>query len=290
MDYKMFRERCVDRFPKSNGVAIQTVCSQIERVFSQGDYLNKRLYKEVFFVDRSKLAKSQFYFIRNILVEFAIWLRDNDMVDDSYVDYVRSIKRSEIECSEELLAGYFSDLDSALDLVSAVGRRVRKTDGDNTAQLRMIVILAWFGLSRSEMIQIRKKDVNRETKTVSVQDGRAVYIPSPYFEMIDAEVGAIEYAGFPVGQKRAYLPSKYLFRSARSDSLNEGQLTQLVKVFNTCANDYVLRNLSIVALNKNGRFYHMMQREAQGEDVLNAPDSEVYKMWKLLYRGEGGGG
>lgn len=299
MNYEPFLRRCKAKFPKEE--CFEAICNKIAEVFPAGDFSKKEDACLLFNVT-GKIGKAQFFRMKKYVKELYDWLFEQGLATQEQIDYVSSLTIDDVTSDEEIRSFYFKDLDSALDFVRTVGGRCGLNDDNDLLLIKAIVILSWYGFDRSEMIEIKKADLDIQNYAIRRQNIKLTVFDSKHFETLHQLSIREVHRGFPEGRTVTYASSPYLMRTARTAQMNVDKVSQVIKRFNGVAAERLVskHKFSINALQNNGIFYEVLRQRTEEnsltEVVLNItgcdrPAASWYKAmferWEAVYYGGG---
>ena len=200
-----------------------------------------------------------------------------------YDDIVKFIDVSQI---------YFENLDSLIDNIDRVGLKYGFGSNDQL-QLKSICVLAWYGVSYTEMIELRKGNLSSKDQSVTVGD-REIHAEPDHFAYLHAYANADKVLAFPNRAEVCLKDSPYLFRSHRKEKLDTKNLSGLVGRFNQYSH-WTLRWLNI---NLNSKFCKIWEG---GDNSIETVQSimgynidevywyrGIYLKWVKTFHPEGG--
>ena len=293
MDYEPFLRRCESKFPKEE--CLDVIVRKIGEVFADDDFRHNARACELFYIT-DKISKAQFFRMKKYVKELYEWLLESGKVTESQVEYVAALTMEDVISGEEIKTCYFSDLDSALDFIAAVGRRCGLGDEDDLLMIKSIVILSWHGLGRSEIAEIRKSDLVRVNNSIVVKNREPMVLQIRYFNVLHRFSSIDEHRGFPNGKKQVYEDSPYLMRASRTVHMDKDKISQAVKRFNLVAADQFGHRISTKAIRNNGAFFRMLE-SAQDSRTITATAKAIvgcdrhaafwykvmYEKWKSIF-------
>ena len=296
MDYEPFLRMCNEELPPSTTKSCDAFIQRVEDVFGgQTTTLhNPVCIRSLFFVSKRGIGKSQFYKIKSLVKVFYKYLYLQHLVGEETLAYVDSLTLESIVTDEELELLYFKDLDACLGFVARVGKFYGFTSSDLLFN-KAIVILAWHGVSISEMVNMLKSDI--QTDSVHIRGRETdVVIGVDHLKILKNFANTDKQEGFPNHKMQNLRPSAYLFRSARSDRLSENNLLCYNKRFNEVGCEFG-KIINVTSLKKNGVFYKVMIEDdkksvSQRIQTLLGCDKafafgykEIYQRWVEKYYG-----
>ena len=292
MNYEPFYERCRSLSENDRKWAEQ-FCKTLDDVFDGSEYQSTQKVRALFYGKGNGLSKAQFYRKKKFIVELYQWLYEEGIVPQRFVEYVAGLKLENVVSDAELDTYYFKDVDAMLNFISEVGRFYGFKEDDDLLIIKSISLLTWYSVDISEMIRIRKTDLNEENHSVYVcgTDKRTVTVKENAFGILRKLAAANAIKGFPAAKLQVFQSSRYLFRSARQGQLNENNLNCFLKRFNKEAKQFG-HELSLTALKKNGIFCAVLEKD-DGKQTINMimnpmlPDRQMafgyakfYQVWK----------
>ena len=297
MDYGPFYERC-RAMPEKDQKWAQAFCETLDGMFDDGKFRSMQKVCALFYGKGNGLSKAQFYRKKKFVTELYRWLCEAGKVTEEFADYVAGLKLEDVVSEAELETYYFKDLDAMLNFIGKVGRFYGLNEENDLLVIRTIALLTWYSVDVSEMIGIRKADLNTEDRSVLIRgvNKRKVVLRDDAYAIVKRFAVTDSLRGFPAAKAQNCLPSRYLFRSMKQAQLNENNINCFLKRFNKEARQFG-HELGLVALKKNGLFCKVMEKD-NGEQSVNMllrpmlPDRQMafgyakfYRVWKEKFYG-----
>ena len=292
MNYEPFYERC-RAMPEKDQKWAKAFCETLNGVFDDQGFLCKQKVCKLFYGKGNGLSKAQFYRKKKFVVELYKWFCEEGKVSQEFVDYVSGLKQEDVISETELNTYYFKDLNAMLSFIKEVGLFYGLNEENDLLVVRTIAVLTWYSVDVTEMVEIRKKDLNSDNRSILVRgvNKRTVIMSDNAFGVVKKFAITDSLRGFPAAKTQNCLPSQYLFRSMKQTKLNENNINCFLKRFNKEARQFG-HELSLVALKKNGLFCNVLEKD-NGEQTVNMimkpmlPDRQMafgyakfYRVWK----------
>ena len=173
------------------------------------DFQNMHNVYSLFYSKRSSfLSKAQYFRRRKFVFKLYDWLEEKRAVDKGFVEKVHSLKLQDVISDVELYRHYFKDLDAALDFVRGIGQLKGLGDYDDLLNIKAIVILLWYQVDVSDLLELYKSDLCTDRNVVMV-NGREVQIPVEYFNILVRFASLDVHKGFPSQKLQNYKDSRY---------------------------------------------------------------------------------
>lgn len=298
MDYEPFLRRCETKFPKEE--CLDIIIKKIKEVFPNDDFRNSSKACDLFYIT-SKVSKAQFFRMKKYAKELYDWLYEQGAVDQNSCKYVASLTIDDVLSAGEIRRCYFSDLDEALGFVRSVGRQCGLNEEDDLLMIKSIVVLSWHGVERSEMVDIKKRDLIIESRSVLIDGKTPIVLQQKYFNILWRFATIDVHRGFPTGKRQTYADSVYLMRVSKTVQMDKDKVSQAIKRFNAIAIDRFGHQLSTRALQNNGVFCRMLEGEKQDSHALIMAAKDIigcdrhaafwykimYEKWKNIFYPEG---
>lgn len=256
MDFTPFYQIC-NNLPEKEQQWASVFCRNIDEVFGESSAQLHNIDKvcRLFYGCGNGLSKAQFYRKRKLVMLFYNWLLENKYVSQKTYDKVAGLKMEDVVITDELNNHYFISLDSALGFVNLVGTTNGFSSSTGLLNIKSLVILTWHLVDVSEIIEIRKNDLYDDNVMIATRDGknRKVMIDPKYISILKDYASIDRHSGFPSGKVQDYLPSSFLFRSAKNAKMSPNNIGCMLKRFNDEAKQYG-HALSLVDIKRNGIF------------------------------------
>lgn len=253
MKYQEFYDRCMQLPEREHGY-VKMLFKTLDKYFDGGSpkFDDEKTIRKLFAGSGNSVGKQQYYRKRKYVRMFYDYLKDKGLVDERVVEYVYSLERSDLISNDELYGFYFESLDKVIEYISKIGDRFELYGKDDLLNIKAIAILSWNGVDvEPGMISMLKSDLHRN-KTLSVGD-RVIQLDDESYEILRMYSEIDVHRGFPSGKLQYYLPSEYLFRSARITKAEPNNISKAIMRFNRESRRYG-KELSLVCLKKNGLF------------------------------------
>lgn len=267
--------------------------------FDESDLQDKDLILSLFLPgnDKNTVGKSLFFQRKSFIKDLYQWFYENGIVEKSLLDYISSLVYGEFNNDIELSRFYFSDLDEIIELINVAGR-LNGLDDEDTLNIKVPAIFAWFGLEREEIIDVRKSDLNTYHDGVFVisKSNRVVDMPQKYYEMLRVYSDIGYYRGFPSGRKQYFVSSRHLLRSFTKSKMDLTSITKIFQHFNKFSIERMGKGLNYSIIKRNGIFFKILKEERPEEsltkliseemkcDLSNASGHKMlYNQWKKMY-------
>lgn len=277
MDLEPFFQICKETAGRDKQWA-EAFCETLEGVFDDGLFADMDKVCRLFYGRGKRLSKAQFYRKKKYIVELYQWLAREGQVFPEFLEQVENLKMDDVISTDELSRFYFRSIDSALGYIAQIGMLRSMNKEDDLLPVKAIVILTWYQTELGEMTAIRKSDLNAGEKSVQIsgENPRTITLDEKSFRLLKLYADAEEYNSFPGGGRKSYQPSVYLFRSNRSDHLNENNLKCFCKRFNAEADAGQL--ISLLAIRRCGIFCEVsgLLEKSKNESV-NAAIQKIAK-------------
>lgn len=263
------------------------------------DYDRIAAIYDAFYASSTKLSRDKFFKVKRIVVKLAVWLHAQSLITEEYLTAVSKISIFDIDQISCITQNYFASLDDVLDFVSTVGGFAGLDGRNDLLQLKSIIILAWHGVERSDMIELKKSELAREDRSVYIASRRQkIFLDERSFDILYRYSIIDEYKDFPCGNRsRTLKPSLYLMRSYTSPKLKrENNISVLIAKFNKFAEELNLKSNRIIAissLHHNGVLYKMLscntfdmkeiERIASCDSLKGRWYVRMFKYWKKIY-------
>lgn len=260
MDFKPFQERC-ERLPDNDKRWAGVFCSCIEDTFGDSDAQLHSMSKacKLFYGRGSGLSKAQFFRKKKLVIEFYKWLLEEGKIDEEFFDQITSLHLEDVISTDELEHYYFKNLDSAIGFVSVVCQGEHLPEDIGALNIKSLLILAWNGVELSEIVDIKKKDIDREKCIVNIggKQQREIVLEEKHINILIKYADTERHPGFSSGKLQDYYPSTYLFRSAQSPHFQPNNLNCCLKRFNNVAKLYG-HAIGLSQIKKNGLFCKLL--------------------------------
>lgn len=276
MDYKPFYEIC-ESLPKSKKAGLKTFKDDIETIF---DDVKSDQYKQEHKIVRLftgafkgvGVSRSQYFSRKPLVRMFYDWLYQQGVVPKETVEYVYGLTPEDILASRDLTKFYFKNLGDALNAIEFPAQMYACKDEDSLLCIKSIVILLWHGVPVSQMISIKKEDLDFESKTVCIRNAedtvKNIQLEEQYFQIICDYSRIDGHKAFPSGLKHLYMqPSMYLFRAYRTnrkrENLCEADISAMIQRFNELCGARVGKKFGVKELRNNGMMYDLYCRKIE---------------------------
>lgn len=289
MNFEPFFERC-KKFPEKDRKFTNAFCAAVVTTFDNDDFKDVKKLSSLFYGKRDTLSRAKFHHYKSYVIAFYQWLLEEGFVDKEWLEFVKEIRYEDIDSNEQLQRYYFDSLDSALKFVRDVGKSCGLTGENDLLQIKAIIVLAWNGVESQEMLELRKTQLNKAEKSITIsskESSRTILLEEKYYDVIQ-RCADTDYQISYAGQKQALVPSVYLFRSNRSDRLTMNGLKSCIKRFNLEARPN--QSISVEELKKNGLFYKVLLNANNVTSVnslieeLGGYDRQVSSGYAALYK------
>lgn len=297
MNFEPFREKCLP-LPKQYEQLTKSFCNKLQTLDDHHlNFQDPDFTFELFHLCGTCASKSQFYRKKRLILLLYTWLLENGKVSREYIDKIATLRLSDVISVNELKTFYFKSLDSTLEFISEIGSINGLDLPTDLVNLKSIVILAWNSVTLQETINLLKSDLDIAHNAIHIRgdNERIITLESKYFEVLRLYANEDEHNGFPTGKKQVYLPSPYLFRSARRKQIKLSNARSYLKRFNDEAKKY-RHKLGLPQLRKNSVFCKILEQD-DGNKTINSLAMELknceraeayayaqsYMRWKQLY-------
>lgn len=165
--------------------------------------------------------------------QYLKWLCGQGVIEQQSVDALYSISYDEIKSEAIYNNKYFKDFGSLQDAIDNILWTAEKVDDGVFATQISAIYLAWCGLTIEEALQLKKADVGDTTITVG---DRVISPINTIMSYILDYRDATEYQTQARGIiTLKYVPTDWLFRSARSDHINSPRVLRIfIHSFTKC--------------------------------------------------------
>lgn len=159
-----------------------------------------------------------FRVMKSRLYKYIEWLVDQNAVSLESLAALRAVGFSDIDCGNLLDMHYFRDFSSLQSRINDTLVASERADDAVFAMQISAIYLMWFGVTLENALTIKKSDVLDDSISVC---GRTVRPNSAAMDYIVDYRDAIGYQSYGKGIIfLKYIPSEYLFRSARADRID----------------------------------------------------------------------
>lgn len=219
----------IQRFEKSIG-------KTLEDGFMKEDYIKLFSYLNIMNVPTFLSTKSR---IRKYLER----LEEDGMVSQDTVAALVPVKYDDIDTSHIFELNYFKDFQSLQDTIVETLVAADKVDDSIYATQIAAIYMAWCGLQLEEALSLMKSDVKDDC---IVCNDKKILPNSTIMEYMKDYRDATEYeSAARTIIKLKYIPSEYLFRTARSAHVDT---PRVMRIF--------IRNFGKSAGDENGNMFH----------------------------------
>ena len=272
MNFEPFYTRCQE-LPDKDRKWVDGFYSTVLRTFDDEEpqFQNHVMICSLFCGDHGGVSKAQYYRRRIFVRMLYDWLYEQGYVTRDTLEYVYSLRLSDVVTDYELSRYYFKNLDEALDFVALVGRANGLDSEDDMLNIKTIVILAWNGLESPEMASIKKRHLNEVNGTVVIGE-KTLHIEPKYMRVLCKFANIEMHRAFPSCRQQLYVESEYLMRSSRQSCMTPNNIRCAIWRFNDIADSYG-RELSIPHIRRNGVFCKVF--ESTDERSVNTLVQEV---------------
>lgn len=291
MNFEPFYTRC-QQLPDKDRQWVDVFYKTVVEVFDEDEpqFQNPDRICRLFYGKSKSVSKAQYYRKRMLVRLFYDWLLEQGAVKQSTVDSVYALQLQDVITDYEISRYYFRSLDEVLDFVTRVGERQGLNSPDDMLNFKSIVILTWYGLDLSELLSIKKRDLDRANNTLTINE-KNLQITTKYMNILCRFADIDLHRGFPSQKQQVYVSSPYLMRSSKQSRMNPNNIQCAIRRFNTVASDYGYE-LSILNMRKNGVFWRVYEsaetktvnsliQELIGCDTAFAFGyKELYERWK----------
>ena len=298
MNFEPFYMQC-QQLPEKDEKCIDLLYKTISEVFG-GDkpqFGSPDKICKLFYGKGRSVSKSQYYRKRKIIKLFYDWLYEQGAVDKETVRRVYDIQLDDVVTDYELSRYFFKDLNEVLEFIRMVGTSQGFDDPDDLLNIKAIVILLWYGVELSEIVGIKKSDLNRNDNTVKVGQ-KSFPIEPEHMSMLCRFSDIDIYKGFPSQKQQVYVSSPYLLRSAKQPLMIPNNVQCAFRRFNLVASQFG-RELSVLNIRKNGVFWRVYTRDDNTKSInniiieLTGCDTafafgykKIYERWKCVKMGD----
>jgi hypothetical protein len=223
---------------------------------------DKRFLCKTFFMQKTNaVSRSHYQKIKNYLLNLF-----------DYLDVCSVVPSQEKVADSREIVYFFKDLDDVFGFVDLVG--FAKMDNYDPSEdlifIKAIAILAWYGFSMQEIVDVRKSDLiaidgaygvylstSEDTETANSSDKKLIPMTKQAFDILSFCSSLEMYRSFPSGKVQVLKGDPHLlFRPAYvdCDELKKEYPIYLMKYFNNAAADVSDKILSIKNLRKSALF------------------------------------
>lgn len=287
MNFELFYEELRRLFPQHR-LYIDAFYSNVLATISDVD--DVRDYKKICSLFRAKkhsIGRTTFFRTRGFVTALYKWLNEQGYVGEEMVRHVSGLRYEDIVSDMNLYRSYFANLDEVLDFIDMVNNR---NCGGATCimPVKCVAVLAWCGVSRSEMVHIKKNDLDIRNSQVMVGE-RVIRVERRHMDVL-RELACTETFTTRTHRFATYVSSPYLLRSSKVSSMSVNSVSMLLKQFNEDAETYgkiILTN----DLTKNGLLLKMYRWESEGKPYPTLAVDQFlpkpfYERWKQLLIGD----
>ena len=298
MNYEPFLQRCKSKFPQEESLYAFT--DRVKEVFADDDFSDNSKACQLFYV-KSKIGKTQFFRVKKYVNELYSWLLEQGKVTQAQYEKVVSLTIDDVLDEEQIRKCYFATLNDALDFVSVVGGRRGLNGEDDLLAIKSIVILSWFGFSRSEIANAKKSNLIASDNSIARADGTVTVLPPECFKILHRFSQLDIQRLFPTGNVYELPQSIYLMRTWKNAHVTAVSVSQSVLEFNKYAEEQTGHVLSTRALRHNMVLVAMLNNKEQdsfsltnlvkeitgGTNALVSWYKALYVKWKAVFYPEG---
>ena len=240
MSYDKILLKCQQEiFPKCSEIFQETILELLK------DYnFLKVQIPDIF--DNISLSKARFYTARKQLILLYTWLYNDGFEVTEQISQLDKLRFNDVMTRSKITKSYFRNLDDVLDFVSRIGGK------NELLQFKSIVILSWFGVTRDEMVEIRKSDLKTDGFRIVFPIRDPLTLPKKYFDIISKCANADVYQGLNTGRTYTCKQSVYLLRSYKLKKLQGRSISDLFLEFNRfISKNNIHIELNMTELNNN---------------------------------------
>lgn len=202
-----------------------------------GKHIEDNLTREDFIFLFENIGIASIYSFKNIKSKFTTyleWLRDKGYASPN-LEAVSKVKFSDISLKHVYKQKYFKDFQSLQNKIDDTLWAAERIDDLVFATQITAIYLAWCGVKIEEAVALKKVDVEEDHINVG---GRAIYPNATIMSFIRDYRDAVGYetqAHNVINLK--YVPSDFLLRTTRKDSITPKDLSFLLSSFSKSAAD-----------------------------------------------------
>lgn len=212
-----------------------------ERIGRYEDQLGKHIEDDltredfVFLFENIRIASIySFKNIKSKFVTYLEWLRDKNYASPN-LEALSGIKFKDISLKQVFEQKYFKDFQSLQDKINDTLWAAERIDDMVFATQITAIYLAWCGVKVEEAVALKKADVGEDHISVG---GRKIYPNATIMSFIRDYRDAVSYEAQARGViNLKYIPSEYLLRTVRKDSITPKDLSFLLAKFSKSAAD-----------------------------------------------------
>ncbi len=289
---------------------VENMVVEAKRILGD-DVSDKEVYSSLF-EDRDKILKFTYTFnkknlrkmdvgwtktslLKSFLLNFIEWLNDQNLIEnyDELYTYIQSFTNLGDFLTEENLSRiYFIDLLSVINFINNVGEfylnkvaaKRKNFDNYNTISdllnIKVIAVLAWYGFSPSEMLEINKTDIKISGNTYYIDIKPRVYITKFDYNILSLYAQTETYRGIPSGRLVYLAKGDKLIRAGSTTNKEEATdkyIFNTIKRFNQCATNMgSILLLQPKALSKCGAFSKIYELSKNNPENLNKIIREIF--------------
>lgn len=185
--------------------------------------------------DAGAIGRTHYQKIKDYVINLFDWFG----VQGEVPSREKVLKSSESTC-------FFQNLKVALNFIDEVGKRkiVDYSPYTDLVTIKTIFVLGWYGLSRTEIVNLKKSDVSEKNgKGYITLSDRTIEIDKTYFESIISLKYLDGYKSLPEGRYREFKSDEaYMFRLTKvyhsetdedNGQFKETHLVDMLKRFNS---------------------------------------------------------
>lgn len=222
-----------------------------------------------------------------LIADIFEWLiKQGEMTNEQLREFME-IQFYDLDHTDKYTEYYFRSFDqlhSTLEEIIEIHSQGNELDGEFDT-LRCAIYLSWYGFTIKELIEILKEDINptqpiiyKGTEKTPVHIGEKCM--SYVREYAEKEAVLSRRFGRADGTLVRYKDSRYLFRSCKSEKLNENQITAMTRYTNPYVEE-VGKKIAFGKIYQSGIYYRIYLDELEN-GTLNKNDFErMAKYWGL---------
>lgn len=292
MDFEVFLNKYYGNSNKTICASCRFFLSQVENMIDDakqtlGENASEKEIYSSLFRNREQVLKLMYSFnvkhkkfdigmykstvLKKFLLNFIEWLNDQGLVDnyEELKSFILSFNLSNFLVEENLSQIYFENISEVLKFIDDVGefylsKVALKSTGakgyDKNSELlniKTVAILAWHGLTPTQMLQIKKTDIKSSNGNYFIEWTPRTYVSKIEYNILHSFAGISSYRGIPSGRLTTLTEGDELLRicSTAKSQATDKYIFNMIKRFNRCAeNSGKTKILQPKALSRCGVF------------------------------------
>ncbi len=221
---------------------------------------------------------------KSVTLKYFKWLAQRGKIDPREMDYLKKIRFEDVSGASVYEKYYFKNISELLTQISYLIEEAGGLDKAEYDTQKASLYLAWYGVKKETLVQIKKAHVSETEGTVLLeQEGRYLFLPENIMSFLRSYKEAKGYYRMMKAEVfMPYKPSEFLIRTNKKTQMDTRLVTAMVNRFSDIDSEKNI-HLSYDKIYWSGMFSRAYEYEQINGEILKNKKDLLEKLFRERY-------